>query len=142
MIQKAKSKDSEILEKLFSLLYKPKQKWSESAIKEQIETKSKDFYLIYNKNNVVGAIGIKLIQKECKIGPLIIKEKFQKQGYGSLVLKFIEKLCRENNVNKIWGHSLKLYNAEKFYEKQGYKSKLIKNCWNNLDCYYISKQLK
>lgn len=139
-IRKATMQDSVTVSNLFSLLYKPKKKWSEESIKKQILDNEKSFYILLKNGEIIGAIGAKFIKDECKVGPLVIKKAFRKTGGGTLLMNYVERLCKEKKIKRIFGHSLVLYNAEKFYVGLGYKSNLIKQYWENHDCYFLEKE--
>jgi len=141
-VRKAKKEDSKVLEKLFSILYKPKLKWSEEKIKTEIKKGEKIYYILEIKNKIIGAIGLKFDDRKCKSSSLVISKENQNKGYGKKLLGFVEDLCKKKGIKKIWGYSLELYKAENFYENQGYKSKLIKKFWDNKDCYLLEKNLR
>ncbi|MFH1377082.1 MAG: GNAT family N-acetyltransferase [Candidatus Woesearchaeota archaeon] len=140
IIQKAIDSDSEVLKQLFSILYKPELKWTKEKISKKIKSKEKEYYLVLDKKEVLGAFGIKFEDFEAKFGPLAVKPEFQKNKIGSKLLRFAEELTKEKGLKKIWCHSLEIYNAENFYKKNGWKEEeFIKNFWDGQNCFVFSK---
>jgi len=141
--RKAKKEDSEVLGKLFSILYKPELKWSEGKIKEKILKREKEYYLLIKEDLIVGALGLKFNNQVCKLGPIVIIKKFQKKGFGSKLIEFAEKLSKQKKCKKIWCYSLERYKVGDFYKENHWKQeKFIKNFWNNQNCYIYSKKIK
>ncbi|MDO8528545.1 MAG: GNAT family N-acetyltransferase [Nanoarchaeota archaeon] len=133
--------DASILEGLFSVLYKPELKWSRELIEQEIRSGRK-IYFIALEEDVLGAFGIELEEREAKFGPISIKPQYQKRGVGSQLIRFAESLARGRGLVRIWCHSLERYHTEGFYEYHGWKmEKFIKDFWDGQNCYLFSKEL-
>ncbi len=75
------------------------------------------------------------------LGWIGILKEYQGKGLGSMLMKEMEKWCRNNEIHKI---ELETQEPElqHFYEKHGYKLEGIrKNSWQHLDNYMFGKEL-
>jgi len=88
--------------------------------------KSHEIFFGYKRNNeLIGYITLKPFfpgYKHCEVYWLAVKKKYQGQGIGSKLMRFIEKYAKKNGFRKVClytGQNMKL--TRKFYEKLGYK---------------------
>lgn len=134
MVKVEKIKESE-LEELSKLYF-------QLGNKESNKYKMKDIFKIINNNPQYFLLGIK--NEEVLIGTamvivcndlffncqpfivienVIVSEKHQRKGYGSLLFKEIDRIAQENNCYYIMLLSNKRrQNSHEFYKKMGYKS--------------------
>lgn len=142
MIRQANINDSAVLEEVFSILYKPKSKWSKHRISEQIKNKNRLYFLALERDKAVGAFGIKFNPPEAKFGPISVKRKYQGKGIGSELIKFAEEYSKEREINNLWCYSLEIYNAGKFYEKNGWIiGEFIPDFFDGQNCFKYSKKI-
>ena len=91
---------------------------------------------------IVGAASISFISGTCLIKELTVDKSAKNKGYGSALVKEIEKRAASNGCCKVWAYSAVLYNAKRFYEKNGYAEEgLLKNHFYGLDHYIFGKVL-
>ena len=88
--------------------------------------KGHEIFFGYKQNNeLVGYVTLKPFfpgYKHCEVYWLAVKKKFQGQGLGTKLMKFIEKYAKKNGFRKVYlytGKNMKL--TRKFYKKIGYK---------------------
>jgi len=141
-IIKATPKDAEELEKIFSILYKPRLKWTKEKISNELLNKKKEYYILTENIKTIGGIGLKFEKDGCKFGPFAIKKIYQRKKFGEKLIKFVEKLAIKKGCKKIWCYSLEIYKTREFYKKHKYEEKFLKNFWNNENCYKYFKILK
>jgi RimJ/RimL family protein N-acetyltransferase len=64
------------------------------------------YFAVKDSHRFIGMVGIENIEWENSRGEIsiIIREKYQKKGYGgNVVKKIIEKAFEEMNLNQVWG---------------------------------------
>ena len=84
----------------FNNLRKPLNlEWS----KEDLLNENKQIHFaLKNQSEIVGSFCLKKINcSTIRLRQMAIEKKFQKQGYGSSILKFTEKFAIKNNYKKI-----------------------------------------
>ena len=77
------------------------------------------------------------VRDPCCIGDLFVDDKFRRQGYGSLLLSYMENISHCQKMEVISGSK----ESEKFYKKNGYKrcESHVEQYMNKLKsrhCYY------
>lgn len=104
------------------------------------------YYLAYLENEIVGITGIYYYNdrpKEAWIGWFGILAKYQKHGYGEMLLEETIKLAKENGFETIRLYADKEENnkAIKLYEKIGFIGEKYSKENLSYDCYIYSKSL-
>ena len=103
----------------FNNLRKPLDlKWS----KEDLLNENKQIHFaLKNQSEIVGSFCLKKINcSTIRLRQMAIEKKFQKQGYGSSILKFTEKFAIKNNYKKII--IIARLSALDFYKKNLFKT--------------------
>ncbi|MEW6063389.1 MAG: GNAT family N-acetyltransferase [Nanoarchaeota archaeon] len=90
-------------------------------------TRGRELFFGYKEGGEIkGAIGFKPLSSDrhyCQIHWIAVKRKFQRQGIGRKLIKFIEKFAKKNNFKKICLYTGEdMHNIRRFYEKLGYKN--------------------
>ena len=113
---------------------------------EKDDLEDNSFHIMVLKNDVAVGVGrLHLIEEKNgvigQIRYMAVKNKFQTQGVGTLILNKLEEIADNNYVQKIILHAR--YNAIKFYEKNSYhiqeKSHLL---FNEIQHWLMYKELK
>lgn len=102
---------------------------TEKLIKEIENPNSRFFFLMvqdqvagYLKVNVGDAQTEQLKPNAFEVERIYLRQKFQHQGLGLVLIKLAEKIAREENYDYMWlgvyEHNL---NAQRFYAKDGFK---------------------
>ncbi|KIL38163.1 histone acetyltransferase [Gordoniibacillus kamchatkensis] len=105
--------------------------FSEEKVKEKIEIileKTNDVIFVYEQNNeVIGYIHgspYELLFSESLVNVLgfVVKEKYRKQGVGSMLIEHLEQWGKDNGFSgiKLLSHPSRI-NAHRLYERRGYK---------------------
>lgn len=82
--------------------------------------------LIYENNEPMGYLSFYIEDSVCHIESIGILPKYKGQGIGTELMKYLEKMCKENKKNKIVLEvRYRNTNAIKFYKKLGYVEKRI-----------------
>lgn len=121
---------------------------SEQAIKNQINEGYRYFLTYYNDK----AIGYFAILADVKDGSLFLSKfyvdkNFRGQGIGRRCIAYMENICRERGLNRIW-LTVNKYNSSsiKAYEKFGFKKveELVQDIGNGfvMDDYKMEKILE
>ena len=103
----------------FNNLRKPLNlEWS----KEDLLSENKQIHFaLKNQSEIVGSFCLKKINcSTIRLRQMAIEKKFQKQGYGSSILKFTEKFAIKNNYKKII--IIARLSALDFYKKNLFKT--------------------
>ena len=103
----------------FNNLRKPLNlEWS----KEDLLNENKQIHFaLKNQSEIVGSFCLKKINcSTIRLRQMAIEKKFQKQGYGSSILKFTEKFAIKNNYKKII--VIARLSALDFYKKNFFKT--------------------
>ena len=103
----------------FNNLRKPLNlEWS----KEDLLNENKQIHFaLKNQSEIVGSFCLKKINcSTIRLRQMAIEKKFQKQGYGSSILKFTEKFAIKNNYKKII--IIARLSAMDFYKKNLFKT--------------------
>jgi len=103
----------------FNNLRKPLNlEWS----KEDLLNENKQIHFaLKNQSEIVGSFCLKRINcSTIRLRQMAIEKKFQKQGYGSSILKFTEKFAIKNNYKKII--IIARLSALDFYKKNLFKT--------------------
>ena len=108
-----------LLDFRFNNLRKPLNlEWS----KEDLLNENKQIHFaLKNQSEIVGSFCLKKIDcSTIRLRQMAIEKKFQKQGYGSSILKFTEKFAIKNNYKKII--IIARLSALDFYKKNSFKT--------------------
>ena len=103
----------------FNNLRKPLNlKWS----KEDLLSENKQIHFaLKNQSKIVGSFCLKKIDcSTIRLRQMAIEKKWQRQGYGSSILKFTEKFAIKNNYKKII--IIARLSALDFYKKNFFKT--------------------
>ena len=103
----------------FNNLRKPLDlKWSKEDL---FNENQQNHFALKNQNDIVGSFCLKKINcSTIRLRQMAIEKKFQKQGYGSSILKFTEKFAIKNNYKKII--IIARLSALDFYKKNLFKT--------------------
>jgi histone acetyltransferase (RNA polymerase elongator complex component) len=108
-----------LLDFRFNNLRKPLNlEWS----KEDLLNENKQIHFaLKNQSEIIGSFCLKKINcSTIRLRQMAIEKKFQKQGYGSSILKFTEKFAIKNNYKKII--IIARLSALDFYKKNFFKT--------------------
>jgi histone acetyltransferase (RNA polymerase elongator complex component) len=108
-----------LLDFRFNNLRKPLNlEWS----KEDLLNENKQIHFaLKNQSEIIGSFCLKKIDcSTIRLRQMAIEKKFQKQGYGSNILKFTEKFATKNNYKKII--IVARLSALDFYKKNFFKT--------------------
>lgn len=102
---------------------------TDKLLKEIANPDSRFFFLIvkkevagYLKVNVGQAQTERVESNALEVERIYLREKFQHHGLGLVLIKYAEKLARQENKDFMWlGVYEKNLNAQKFYTKDGFK---------------------
>jgi ribosomal protein S18 acetylase RimI-like enzyme len=101
-------------------------KQTESLLPQGLQTKDHYFYTLYDDNNAIGMIWMRVeFDRPMKSGFIFevrIEEKFRGKGYGREIMSLIEEKARELGIKKMGLHVF-AYNtvARNLYESLGYE---------------------
>ena len=103
----------------FNNLRKPLNlKWSREDL---LNENQQNHFALKNQSDIVGSFCLKKINcSTIRLRQMAIEKKFQKQGYGSSILKFTEKFAIKNNYKKII--IIARLSALDFYKKNLFKT--------------------
>ena len=94
-------------------------------IQNRFEKKHEIFFGYKKNNELVGYVSLKPFfpgHKHCEVYWLAVKKKYQKQGIGKKLMKYIENYAKKKGFRKICLYTGKnMKSVIKFYKKIGYK---------------------
>jgi len=90
--------------------------WSIKQWKEELIKKGVKVFKLSLLNEVIGICAIELVIDEGQINYFSVNQKFRRKGFGTYFMKYVIKICKELNINKlILEVSENNYVARKFY---------------------------
>lgn len=109
--------------------------WSYNVLRQELENDKSKYFVIKQKNKIVGFAGIILIIDEVNIMNIVVKKDKRKLGIGSLLL---EKIIEFSKIHGAVSITLEVNEknipAIKLYKKYGFKQVgLRKKYYNNED---------
>ena len=125
----------------WKMLRKPHNK-SLGSEKDDLEKDSFHIFVENKKSDIIAVGRLNLINhnKDAQIRYMAVDEDFQKKGYGSTLLKELERIACINKVNIIYLNARE--NAIQFYKKNGYviekKTHLL---YNEIQHWLMKKKL-
>jgi len=93
----------------------------EQKVPENLEIDDRDplcYHLILKLDKKTIATARIDLEKKGKIGRLAILKNFRRQGYGTLIIKNLEKIASDNDLKSVWLNAQK--NSLSFYQKLNY----------------------
>lgn len=95
---------------------------SVSAIEDQIHHQGYEYYFIHNDESVVGYMSVKEEENKLFLSKFYISKEHRGRGYASQASAFLEQLCKDRNLSRIW-LTVNRYNTStiKVYEKKGFQ---------------------
>lgn len=98
---------------------------SKEAITDQIEKEGYGYYLLLDQGVIAGFISIKIEEKEIPslfLSKFYIRKECRGKGFGKAAMGFLEAVCKENKLKKIWlTVNRNNSNSINIYEKFGFK---------------------
>ena len=92
--------------------------WSKEDL---LNENQQNHFALKNQSNIIGSFCLKKIDcSTIRLRQMAIEKKYQKQGYGSSILKFTEKFAIKNNYQKII--IIARRSAMDFYKKKFFKT--------------------
>ena len=115
LIKQINEKDVDLCYELDSntLALWSKNQWANEFKKEGIKV----FGLLIS-NLLIGICVFHVILDEAQINYFVVNKKFREKGFGSFLMRYLIKRCKEQNINKLFlevSHSN--YEAERFYNR-------------------------
>ena len=103
--------------------------YAEEKLKDEVENANSSFYFLTVDNKVAGYLKVneghaqteQVVPNALEIERIYLKQSFQHQGLGLVLIKLAEKIAREKEKDNMWlGVWEKNYQAQAFYEKDGF----------------------
>ena len=104
--------------------------YAEEKLKDEVENANSSFYFLTVDNKVAGYLKVneghaqteQVVPNALEIERIYLKQSFQHQGLGLVLIKLAEKIAKEKEKDNMWlGVWEKNYQAQAFYEKDGFK---------------------
>lgn len=104
--------------------------YAEEKLRSEIENKNSNFYFLIVNNQVAGCLKVnegdaqteRVADNALEVERIYLKQNFQHQGFGLVLIKLAEELARKKNKANMWlGVWEKNYQAQAFYKKDGFK---------------------
>ena len=104
--------------------------YAEEKLRSEIENKNSNFYFLIVNNQVAGYLKVNEVDAQIEqvadnaleVERIYLKQNFQHQGLGLVLIKLAEELARKKNKANMWlGVWEKNYQAQAFYKKDGFK---------------------
>ena len=90
--------------------------WSTKQWEDELNKKASKVFKLTLLNEVIGICAIQLVIDEGQINYFSVNQKFRRKGFGTYFMKYVIKICKELNINKlILEVSENNYVAKKFY---------------------------
>ncbi|QNQ84068.1 GNAT family N-acetyltransferase [Lactobacillus sp. PV037] len=104
--------------------------YASEKLTHELENPNNKFYFIVVSNEVAGYLKVNEFDAQTEdvdanaleVERIYLDNKFQHQGLGLALIQLAEKIAYDKKKNKMWlGVWEKNYNAQKFYEKDGFE---------------------
>lgn len=104
--------------------------YAEEKLKDEVENANSSFYFLTVDNKVAGYLKVneghaqteQVVPNTLEVERIYLKQAFQHQGLGLVLIKLAEKIAKEKEKDNMWlGVWEKNYQAQAFYEKDGFK---------------------
>ncbi len=137
-IRKAVLKDVSNVSEIVSILDTDKYRFSDiKAVRSFVSNGW--FFVAVENGNMLGVISLEPTEGSYQMTHVVSKRK----GFGKLLIKFAIDKYKKEKISKLWGWSLKRYNAKGFYKKVGFDEIfLLKKQWYGEDCYFFGKIIR
>ena len=92
--------------------------WSKKQWASEFKKEGTKIFGLFSSNFVVGICVFQVILDEAQINYFVVNKKFREKGFGSFLMRYLIKRCKEQNINKLFlevSHSN--YEAERFYTR-------------------------
>jgi ribosomal-protein-alanine N-acetyltransferase len=141
-IEEAKEKDLKSIAKIEKMLF-DKQAWSYEQILSEFKNNFSKILVIKNKEDIIGYLIYRKIGEESELLRIGIKKDYQKQGFGTYLIKeFLERQKREG-VKKVF-LEVDFFNkpAYKLYRNVGFNELYLrKRYYSKTDAIVMIKNL-
>lgn len=120
--------------------------WSKQDLEYELLANSfAHYYVLVEKEQIIGYIGTWLIDKQCQITTLGIAKDFQRQGYASKLMNHVLNQCKNEHFQNI-NLEVRVSNHQAIglYEKSGFKKITVRKDYyaNHEDAYLMMKELE
>ena len=78
-----------------------KHAWSENLLREEIPQENKHYIVCLDGDKVVAYGGFAQVLDEAHIMNIAVSESYRKQGIGTIIIKKIIELSKENNIGSL-----------------------------------------
>lgn len=104
--------------------------YAAEKLKDEIENPNSSFYFLTVADQVAGYLKVnekdaqteQVVSNALEVERIYLKQSFQHQGLGLVLIKLAEKIAEEKNKSNIWlGVWEKNYQAQAFYKKDGFE---------------------
>ncbi len=75
--------------------------WSKNQWAEEFKKKGIKVFGLLFSNLVIGICVLHVVLDEAQINFFVVKKKYRKKGFGSYLMSFLIKQCKELNINKL-----------------------------------------
>ena len=92
--------------------------WSKEQWANEFKKDGTKIFGLLIKNLVIGICVFQVVIDEAQINYFVVNKKFREKGFGSFLMRYLIKRCKEQNINKLFlevSHSN--YEAERFYNR-------------------------
>ena len=92
--------------------------WSKKQWTNECKKEGTKIFGLLLANFVIGVCVLQLVLDEAHINYFVVIQKYRKKGFGSYFMRYLIKLCRNLNVNKLLLEvSQNNLKADKFYNR-------------------------
>ena len=104
--------------------------YAEEKLRDEVENANSNFYFLTVDDKIAGYLKVnegdaqteQVVPNALEVERIYLKQAFQHQGLGLVLIKLAEKIAKEKEKNNMWlGVWEKNYQAQAFYEKDGFK---------------------
>ena len=92
--------------------------WSKKQWGNEFKKEGTKIFGLLITNLVIGICVFQIVLDEAQINYFVVNKKFREKGFGSFLMRYLIKRCKEQNINKLFlevSHSN--YEAERFYSR-------------------------
>ncbi len=115
--------------------------WSSSVLAEELKSENSTYLVAKLDDKIVGFAGIKVMLNQADIMNIVVKKDFRNQGIGTLLLKRLLDLAKENKISDITLEVMEEnYSAIHLYKKFGFEQIAVrKNYYQDKNAIVMKK---
>jgi len=115
----------------------------EKTISQTLSSNTLTYYVLKNKDEVIGFLEVSIIEPECELFDIAIKSEYQGKKLSIMLMDYLFNLCKERHCETIFLEVNNINNkAINLYKKYGFKEYFVrKNYYGENDAILMKVEI-